>query len=100
VDFTINNEVYWVLYNILALLLFVTFSTVVILLINKLKIKQVVKYYMIAGFIILALSLVVTFFGYSFITLFSYIEWMTKFLLPWLVLYWLVRAIKVLERRV
>ncbi|VDG97731.1 Uncharacterised protein [Lysinibacillus sphaericus] len=28
-----------------------------------------------------------------------FIEWTTKFILPWVVLYWLVKLIKVLERK-
>ncbi|MCM3757302.1 hypothetical protein M3197_07340 [Sporosarcina aquimarina] len=28
-----------------------------------------------------------------------FIEWTTKFILPWVVLYWLIKLIKVLERK-
>lgn len=35
----------------------------------------------------------------TFVVIPYFIEWATKFILPWIVLYWLVRLIKSLERK-
>jgi hypothetical protein len=56
-------------------------------------------YLIIGAVVILGLFLALPFFGIASSILFSLIEWTTKFILPWVVLYWLVRAIKTLEKK-
>ncbi|TWI58011.1 hypothetical protein [Halalkalibacter nanhaiisediminis] len=55
---------------------------------------------LIIGIIVLfALWFVLPFFGINTSYIIPYvIEWSTKFILPWLVLYWLVRLVKAFEK--
>ena len=55
---------------------------------------------LIIGIIVLfALWLVLPFFGINTSYIIPYvIEWSTKFILPWLVLYWIVRLVKAFEK--
>jgi hypothetical protein len=57
------------------------------------------NYLIIISVIILGLFITLPFFGIENFIVFSLIEWTTKFVLPWVVLYWLIRAIKVLEKK-
>lgn len=57
------------------------------------------KIYLIIGVIILGLFLALPFYGIASSTLPSLIEWSTKFILPWVFLYWFIRAIKTLEKK-
>lgn len=52
----------------------------------------------IGAVVILGLFLALPLFGIESFILFRLIEWTTKFILPWVVLYWLMRAIKTLEK--
>jgi hypothetical protein len=55
---------------------------------------------LIIGFaILLALFLLLLFFGIDSIIIFRIIEWTTKFILPWVFLYWLIRMVKTLEKK-
>jgi hypothetical protein len=55
---------------------------------------------LIIGFVILlALFLLLPFFGIDSIIVFRIIEWTTKFILPWVFLYWLIRMVKTLEKK-
>ncbi|MCK0470159.1 hypothetical protein [Halalkalibacter sp. APA_J-10(15)] len=45
-----------------------------------------------------ALFIIFPLFGIDYRLLFEAIEWGTKFLLPWLALYWLIRAVKQFEK--
>ncbi|MGO4890642.1 hypothetical protein ACJ2A9_23150 [Anaerobacillus sp. MEB173] len=53
----------------------------------------------IGGVLILGLFLVIQFFGFTNSIIFSAIEWSTKFILPWVFLYWLIRTVKALEKK-
>ncbi|WP_088103084.1 hypothetical protein [Halalkalibacter urbisdiaboli] len=57
------------------------------------------KTYLIIGVVILGLFVALPFFGIASSILPSLIEWSTKFILPWVFLYWLIRAIKTLEKK-
>ncbi|KKE78790.1 hypothetical protein DTX80_08640 [Bacilli bacterium] len=57
------------------------------------------KNLIIAFIVLFALWLILPFFGIntSFIIL-HVIEWSTKFIFPWIILYWIIRLFKVLEK--
>lgn len=59
------------------------------------KLKKLI----IAILVLFALSLILPSFGVntSFI-ISNLIEWSTKFILPWIILYWIIRLVRVLER--
>lgn len=47
--------------------------------------------------VVLALLLLLPFLGIETIIVFRMIEWSTKFILPWLALYWLAKMVKTLD---
>lgn len=49
------------------------------------------------GFFII--ELILNSFGISISFIPDLIEWITKFVFPWVVLYWLIRAVKTLEKK-
>ena len=49
------------------------------------------------GFFII--ELILNSFGISISLIPDLIEWITKFVFPWVVLYWLVRVVKTLEKK-
>ncbi|ARK32257.1 hypothetical protein [Halalkalibacter krulwichiae] len=49
--------------------------------------------------VILGIILISNFFGYSIYFFLGMIEWATKFILPWIILYWLIRLILSLEKK-
>jgi len=67
--------------------------------IKKTSINSKIKYYLNIAAIVSVFLTVLHYIGYEFYIIFSLIEWATKFVLPWVVLYWLVRAIKVFEKK-
>ncbi|KOR85724.1 hypothetical protein AM233_18095 [Bacillus sp. FJAT-22058] len=68
-------------------------------IIRRLGLDSTRKYSIIVASSIFVLFIVLQSFGYNFFIVFSLIEWTTKFVFPWIVLYWLIRAIKTLENR-
>ena len=55
------------------------------------------KNLIIASIVLFALFVVLPFFGIN-IWSFSYeVEWATKYILPWIILYWFIRLVKSLE---
>jgi hypothetical protein len=68
-------------------------------IIMRLDLRSVGKYSIIGVSSIFVVFLLLQSFGYHFFIVFSLIEWLTKFILPWIVLYWLIRAIKMVENR-
>jgi hypothetical protein len=58
------------------------------------------KNFIIAAVALIIIYFTLPFFGIdSFNFFMSFIEWSTKFVLPWIILYWLIRMVKALERR-
>ncbi|MEC2158485.1 hypothetical protein [Virgibacillus halodenitrificans] len=49
--------------------------------------------------ILLILFIVLPLFGINNFFIFDLIEWATKFVFPWVVLYWLIRTVKYLEKK-
>jgi hypothetical protein len=98
-DYVRYDGIYWMLHNFLFVLLIVVFLIAFTLFIRRRNLNQTQKYSIIAAASLLAFLFVMSYFGYQFYFIFSLIEWATKFVLPWVVLYWLVRAIKVLEKK-
>lgn len=45
-----------------------------------------------------ALWFILPFIGFTRDVLPNVIEWATKFILPWIILYWIIRLVKVLEK--
>ncbi|WP_368505133.1 hypothetical protein AB3N04_05660 [Alkalihalophilus sp. As8PL] len=68
-------------------------------IIMRLDLNALGKYSIIGVSSIFVLFLLLQSFGYHFFIVFSLIEWLTKFVLPWIILYWLIRAIKIIEKR-
>lgn len=58
------------------------------------------KNFIISGTILLGLFIILPFLNVNYSFLYILIEWITKFVLPWIVLYWLIRAVKALEKKV
>ncbi|WP_339229061.1 hypothetical protein NSQ77_04395 [Oceanobacillus sp. FSL K6-2867] len=58
------------------------------------------KNFIICGAILLGLFIILPFFNMESFFLFVLIEWITKFVLPWIVLYWLIRGVKALEKKI
>ena len=52
---------------------------------------------LIIGIILFALIALLSFFGINIWSLSYYVEWATKFILPWVILYWLIRLVKSFE---
>ena len=53
----------------------------------------------IIGIIVLfALWFILPFIGFTSDAFPNAIEWATKFILPWIILYWIIRLVKVLEK--
>ena len=48
--------------------------------------------------VIIALLLLLSFLGINTTIIFQLIEWSTKFILPWVILYWLVKMVKALDQ--
>ncbi|WP_078551582.1 hypothetical protein [Bacillus alkalicellulosilyticus] len=93
------NQLYWILSEFLIVILVVLAVIVVILYVRKLDITHTLKYIIISIAIVIGLYLIMSVFNYTFYSIFHFIEWMTKYILPWVVLYWLVRAIKAYETK-
>jgi hypothetical protein len=58
------------------------------------------KYFIIAAGMFAALNVVFPYFGYQFYFILEFVEWTTKFIFPWIVLYWVIRVIKAVEKKV
>ena len=48
-------------------------------------------------FVLIAIVLLLILVGENFGSVFGIVEWSTKFILPWLGLYWLVKMVKALD---
>ncbi|WP_227940387.1 hypothetical protein [Alkalihalobacillus deserti] len=68
-------------------------------IIKRSGLNLIKKYFIIGASSIFVVLFVLQSFGYNFFIIISLIEWTTKFIFPWIVLYWLIRAIKTLEKR-
>jgi hypothetical protein len=68
-------------------------------IIKRLGLNSIKKYSIIGASSIFVVFFVFQSFGYNFFIIFSLIEWTTKFIFPWIVLYWLIRAIKIVEKK-
>ncbi|MBR3118694.1 hypothetical protein [Oceanobacillus profundus] len=55
--------------------------------------------FIIGGAILVVLFIILPFFNIESFFLFVLIEWITKFVLPWIALYWLIRGVKALEKK-
>lgn len=80
---------------------FIIIWLIVILIayIKKTSLNAKIKYYLNIAAIVSVFLTVLHFIGYEFYIIFNLIEWATKFVLPWVALYWLVKAIKVFEKK-
>lgn len=54
---------------------------------------------LIGAVLFVLLFLILHFLGIKYFVIFNGIEWLTKFILPWIFLYWLVRMIKFFEKK-
>ena len=91
------NEIDWV--NVLVHFIIIWLIAIFIAYIRKTSLNSTEKYFINIAAIIVVFLTVLNFFGYQISIIFRLIEWATKFVLPWLALYWLVRAIKVLDKK-
>jgi hypothetical protein len=91
------NEIDWV--SVLVHFIIIWVIVIFIVYIRKTSLNSTVKYFINIAAIIFVFLTVLEFFGYQFSIIFRLIEWATKFVLPWVALYWLVRAIKVLDKK-
>lgn len=81
--------------------LFVIWLIVLItVLIRRKNLNSTNKHYITIAAIIIVFLTVLHFLGYQISFIFRLIEWSTKFILPWIALYWLTRAIKLLEKKI
>lgn len=55
--------------------------------------------FIIGGAVLVVLFIILPFFNIESFFLFVLIEWITKFVLPWIALYWLNRGVKALEKK-
>ncbi|MGJ9384343.1 hypothetical protein [Salipaludibacillus sp. CF4.18] len=89
----------WMVYKLLELLLIILFLITITYFVRRQHLKRPVQYTIIAGLLVLSLVFILSSFGYHFNIVLGFIEWTTKFVLPWLVLYWLVRAVNIYEKK-
>ncbi len=97
-----GHDVYWsgMLYHFIVTgLIVLLVISLTFFIIRRLRLNPMGKYSIIVASTIFVLFTVIRSFGYDFFIIFSFIEWTTKFVFPWIVLYWLIRAIKTLEKR-
>ncbi|KHF39263.1 hypothetical protein [Halalkalibacter okhensis] len=87
-------------YDLLVVLLTILFLIALTLFIRRISLSRMVKGLIIAAGMFAALSVVFPYFGYQFYFIVGFIEWSTKFIFPWIVLYWVIRGIKALEKKV
>lgn len=85
--------------NIIIHFVFLWLITLFTAYIKKTSLDPKTKYYFNIAAIVLVFLTVLHFIGYEFYIIFSLIEWATKFILPWVALYWVVRLIKVFEAK-
>ena len=92
-------QLIWV--NLLVHFIIIWLLIILIVYIRKTSFSPTVKYSINFAAIILIFLLVLRVIGFYFqlSVIFSVIEWATKFILPWIALYWLVRAIKGLDKK-
>ncbi|TXC92896.1 hypothetical protein FS935_01505 [Metabacillus litoralis] len=91
------DEINWE--NIIIHFVFLWLIALFIAYIKKTYLAVKIKYYFTIAAIVLVFLNVLHFIGYEFYIIFSLIEWATKFILPWVALYWVVRLIKVFEAK-
>ncbi len=89
----------WV--NELVHFIIIWLLVILIVYIRKTSLSPIVKYSINFAAMILIFLVVLRYVGFYFqySVIFGVIEWATKFILPWIALYWLVRAIKVLDKK-
>ena len=91
------NEIDWV--NVLVHFIIIWLIVIFIAYIRKTSLNSAEKHFINIAAIIFVFLTILHFFGYEISIIFSLVEWATKFVLPWVALYWLVRAIKVLDKK-
>lgn len=85
--------------DILVHLIVIWLIALITLLIRRTSLNSTVKYFITIAAIILVFLTVLNFLGYRLAVIIKLIEWATKFVLPWVALYWVIRAIKVLDKK-
>ncbi|GAB3058041.1 hypothetical protein [Virgibacillus ainsalahensis] len=104
------NEIssyYWgdIIFQLVFLIILVVIVTLIVLAIHTFSKRSKKMHQSITNIIITIVILLGLWFALDFIGVnASYlvpklIEWATKFILPWMVLYWFIRLIKSLEKR-
>lgn len=83
--------------NIIVHFVFLWLIALFIAYIKKTSLAVKTKYYFTIAASVFALLTILHFIGYELFIIFSLIEWATKFILPWIALYWVVRVIKLFE---
>ncbi len=89
--------IYWS--DILVHLFVIWLIVLITVLIRRTSLNSIVKNFITIVAIILGFLIILHFSGYRLSITFRLIEWATKFVLPWIAMYWLIRAIKVLDKK-
>ncbi|MDV2685648.1 hypothetical protein RYX56_14885 [Alkalihalophilus lindianensis] len=89
----------WIMHYLVIGLIVALVISIAFFMIRSLDLNALGKYSIIGFSSIIVVFFLLQSFGYNFFIVFSFIEWSTKFVLPWIVLYWLIRAIKIVEKR-
>ena len=84
---------------ILVYFIIIWLIVLITVLIGRTSLSLTIKHFINIAAIILVFLIALNIFGYRLSIIFRIIEWATKFVLPWIALYWLIRAIKVLDKK-
>ncbi|WP_226666271.1 hypothetical protein [Metabacillus litoralis] len=90
-------EIDWI--NVIEHFIIIWLIVIFFTYINKTSLPAKTKDYVQLAAILFILLTILHFMGFELYITFRLIEWATKFVLPWVALYWLVRLIKVFEKK-